>query len=234
MTFSIHQPNYIPWIGYFYKIYRSDVFIYLDSVQYPRGQSYGARNTIKTANGPLVLTIPVSIEKGKEGKITYLDVKFSDPKWKVKHQRTLEANYKKAPFYNEVMPLLQSVFDQDISFAENNIQIIEKICNYVGITSERKRLSELLPDFGQKTGLIIDIGKAVNGTAYLCGDGGGTEYTEEQLLAENNIALTQTKFHHPTYKQLWAEPFVSHLSMLDLLFNEGKESLNVMLSTNSH
>ncbi len=232
MIFSIHQPNYIPWSGYFYKISRSDVFIYLDSVQYPRGQSFSARNTINTPNGKLLLTIPVSIEKGKEGKVTYMDVNYSDPKWRTKHLRTLEANYKKAPYYAEVLPLIQSVLEQELSFVDNNIQIIENVCNYLGINTKRVRLSGLLENYGNKTELIVDIGKKLNADIYLSGDGGGTEYTDEQLLAENNMKLSFTGFHHPTYKQLWTDTFVSHLSILDMLFNEGRNSMNIILDSN--
>jgi len=202
--------------------------VYLDSVQYPRGQSFGARNLINTPNGELYLTIPVSIEKGKEGKVTYRDVSYSDPKWRVKHLRTLEANYKKAPFYAEVYPLMQSVLEQDLPFAKNNIAIIENICNYLEISTQRIRLSDMLPNFGNKTDLIIDIGTKINANTYLCGDGGGTEYTDETMLHQHNINLEFTHFRHPVYKQLWSREFISHLSILDLLFNMGKRSIDLL------
>lgn len=232
MIFSIHQPNYIPWIGYFYKIYKSDVFIYLDNVQYPRGQSFGARNRVNTSNGPLFLTIPVTIEKGNEGKVTYMDVQYSDPKWRVKHLRTIEANYKKAPFFKEVYPLLQSVIEQDLSFVENNIQIIEAVCAYLGINTERKRLSALLDEYGQKTNLIADIARVIGADAYLSGDGGGTEYTDEAFLEEQGIRLDFTGFIHPVYEQLWTREFHPYMSVIDLLFNKGRDSMNVVLSAN--
>lgn len=236
MRFSIHQPNYIPWIGYFYKIYRSDVFVLLDSVQYPRGQSFGARNRVNTSGGPVFLTVPVQIEKGTEGKVTYLDVKYADSKWATKHLKTLEANYKKAPFFSEVFPLVHDVLqgaDTPLSFAETNIKIIENICQYLGLTTQLVRLSQLLPVLRQKTDLIVDIGEALKATTYVCGDGGGTEYTDEQQLADHQIKTEYTRFHHTQYPQLWTKEFVSHLSALDMLFNVGKESMALILSSNT-
>ncbi|MBD3224736.1 MAG: hypothetical protein GF313_08400, partial [Caldithrix sp.] len=71
---AMHQANYLPWIGYFYKMMQSDVFVYLDNVQYPRGQSFAARNRIKTPNGPSYLTVPISLPKGQKGKASYREV----------------------------------------------------------------------------------------------------------------------------------------------------------------
>ncbi|NOX90296.1 MAG: WbqC family protein, partial [Calditrichaeota bacterium] len=85
---AMHQPNYIPWLGYFYKIAKADIFVYLDIVQFPRGKSFAARNRIKTPNGATYLTIPVSLPKGKEGKVLYTEVRFADEQWKKKHLKS--------------------------------------------------------------------------------------------------------------------------------------------------
>jgi WbqC-like protein family len=232
MMFAIHQPNYIPWIGYFYKIYRADVFVYLDAVQYPRGQSFGARNQIMTAGGKLMLTIPVSTKGNAEGKVTYNDVRFVDNTWRSKHLRTIEANYKKAPYFQEVFPLFHAPLASDLSFTDLNISIIEGVCDYLTITTPRKRLSELRENFGQKTDLIVDIADSVGADSYLCGDGGGLEYTNEETLTSKGISLEFTRFKHPVYKQLWTSEFVPYLSIIDLLFNEGKCSKDIMLEHN--
>ncbi len=222
-TMAMHQANYIPWIGYFYKMIRCDMFVYLDDVQYPRGQSFAARNRIKTPNGPAFLTIPVSLPKGRKGKASYMEATFSDRKWKEKHLKTVTLSYKKAPYFDEIFAIYEQNLKQYERLLELNIALIESFADYLKISSERRRLSELLEQHGQKTDLIVDICGAVNADHYLSGTGGGKDYNDEQQLAANGITLIYSDFVHPQYTQLWGT-FVSHLSILDLLFNEGPNS----------
>lgn len=225
---SIHQPNYIPWLGYFYKIAQSDIFVYLDSVQFPRGQSYSARNKVKTPNGSTWLTIPVSIPEGQKGKASFIEVDFATDKWRKKHLRTLQMSYAKAPFYEEIREMIEPIITDETSFVELNIVLIEEICNYLELDAKRERLSELLKDYGEKTQLIIDICKAADADTYLSGTGGGKEYNDEDLLNKHGIELIYSDFKHPEYDQLWGD-FESHLSILDLLMNHGKKSRNILL-----
>lgn len=225
---SIHQPNYIPWLGYFYKIAQSDVFVYLDSVQYPRGQSFSARNKVKTPNGPTWLTIPVSIPDGKKGKASFLEVDFATDKWRKKHLRTLQMSYAKAPFFEEILEIIEPIIKEETSFVELNISLIEEICNYLDLDTKRVRLSNLLTEYGEKTQLIIDICNAASADTYLSGTGGGKEYNDEVLLNQHDINLIYSDFNHPVYEQLWGD-FESHLSILDLLMNHGKDSREILL-----
>jgi hypothetical protein len=231
MVFSIHQPNYIPYTGYFYKIASSDVFVILDSVQYPRGQSFAARNRIKTPQGTTYLTIPTAIPREKEGKVSYLEVDYADTKWKEKHLKTLAANYKRTPFYKEIIEIYSGVLTGNAGFAETNINLIHAFLKYLQINTKIVRLSELLVEYGKKTNLIIDIGKALNANTYLSGTGGGKEYNDESLLNQNGISLSYSKFKHPVYAQLWGE-FIPNLSVIDFLFNCGSESRNILLKSN--
>lgn len=225
---AMHQANYIPWLGFFYKIARADVFVYLDVVQYPRGQSFAARNRIKTPNGAAFLTIPVSIPKGHEGKALYSEVTFADDKWRDKHIKSLTLNYKKAPFFNDIFPMVQQHIGTAPNLLELNISLIESVCRLLKIDTERIRLSQILDDFGQKTDLIIDICRAVNADAYLSGTGGGRDYNDENKMNAAGINLIYSDFKHPVYKQLWGE-FIPNLSVLDLLFNLGPDSRTVLL-----
>lgn len=225
----MHQANYVPWIGYFYKMAKCDVFVYLDVVQYPRGSSFSARNQIKTPNGPAFLTIPVSIPKGVEGKALYTDIKFSDQKWKEKHKKSLQLNYKKAPFYNEIFDLFEIAVNKNEKLLNLNITLINVIADYLEIKSQRIKLSDILKSFGQKTDLIIDICNAIASDKYLSGTGGGKEYNNEIKLNAHNIELIYSDFKHPTYSQLWKE-FIPNLSILDLLFNQGKASKEILLA----
>jgi hypothetical protein len=224
---AMHQPNYLPWLGYFCKMMSADIFVYLDVVQYPRGKSFAARNQIKTPNGAAYLSVPVSVPPGFEGRVTYQQIQFAGEKWKGKHLRTIELNYKKAPYFEEVFDFLNGTISEASSFTEMNIQLIDNIADYLGIEGKRKRLSEILPSFGQKSELIVDICHAVDANVYLSGKGGGLEYNDEGLLRENGIELRYSEFSHPSYPQLWGD-FAKNLSIVDLLFNCGKDSAAVI------
>ena len=101
-TMAMHQPNYVPWLGYFHKLADADWFVHLDAVQFPRGQSFAARNRIKTPNGVAWLTVPVSRPHGRDGRVSYGEVGFADAGWRDKHLKTVEMSYRRAPFFDEV------------------------------------------------------------------------------------------------------------------------------------
>ena len=225
-TIAIHQPNYIPWLGFFHKMAGCDTFVLLDTVQFPRGRSFAARNRVKTHNGTTYLTIPVSVP-GDEGKATYREVRFAGTKWKRKHLKTVEMNYKKAPFFEEVYPLFAEPVEKHDDFVDLTVALIGNIAEYLGIDTQRVLLSDLMDDFGEKTQLIVDICQALDANAYLSGTGGGKEYNDKQLLNEHGIELRYDDFEHPAYPQLWGD-FESHLSILDLLFNCGPESAEIL------
>jgi hypothetical protein len=218
---AIHQPNYLPWPGYFHKLAAADVFVYLDAVQYPRGQSFAARNRIKTPNGVIYLTIPVSVPKGQEGKASYLEVEFAEERWRDKHLRTVEQSYRRAPHFEEVFELYRGGLERGQTFVDLNVGLIEAIAGYLGIETRRVRLSETLESVGEKTELIVDVCRAVGADVYLSGSGGGREYNDEELLAQHGIELRYDEYAYPEHPQLW-DGFEPNLSVLDLLFNCGR------------
>lgn len=226
---AMHQPNYLPYLGYFHKMAHCDRFVLLDAVQFPRGQSYANRNRVKTHNGTTWLTVPVSTPSGEKGKVPYTEVRIAGDKWKRKHLRTLQMNYKKAGHYEDVYPLVEEALETHDDFTELNIALIRAVRDYLGIGTPLVRLSELLDEFGEKTQLIVDISKALGTGVYLSGTGGGKDYNDKELLAEHGIELRYSTFEHPEYPQLWGD-FESHLSVIDLLFNCGPESREILLS----
>ncbi len=219
-VFAIHQPNYVPWIGYFYKIANSDVFVILDQVQFPRGRSYSSRNRIKTPNGPTYLTIPVTVPSGNEGRANYPEVTFADQKWKNKHVKSVELAYKKAPFFDDIFALYRPALQSHDSLVGLNVALIRAIMEYLSIDTELVMLSDLVSDPNAKSDLIADIGKAVGGTLYLSGNGGGREYNDRELLSRNGIDLAYSAYESAEYTQLWGD-FEPDLSILDALFNCG-------------
>ena len=129
LTLAVHQPNYIPWLGYFHKLAASDVFVYLDAVQFPRGQSFGARNRIKTPNGVSFLTVPVSSPKGRKGKATYREIEFAEPRWRDKHLKTVEMSYARAAHFGEVFDLYRQGLETGSTPVEVNVALIEAFAN---------------------------------------------------------------------------------------------------------
>ena len=220
LTAAVHQPNYVPWLGYFHKLAAADVFVYLDDVQFPRGQSFAARNRIKTPNGVAWLTVPVSVPKGQEGKATYREVELVEPRWREKHVKTVEQSYGRAPYFDDVFELYRTELEAGHSFLDVNLALLEGFADYLGIDTRRVVLSELLPEFGQKTELIVDICKALGADEYLSGSGGGTEYTDGERLAEEGIGLRFDAFEPAEYPQLGGD-FEPGLSALDALMNCG-------------
>jgi hypothetical protein len=220
LTAAVHQPNYLPWLGWFHKLAAADVFVYLDAVQYPRGRSFAARNRIKTPNGVAWLTVPVSVPKGREGKATYREVELAEPRWREKHLRTVETSYARAPHFDDVLELYRTGLEAGETLLEINLALLEGFADYLGIATRRVVLSELLPEFGRKTELIVDACRALGADEYLSGSGGGADYNDEEQLAEEGIALRYDAFEPAPYPQLWGD-FEPGLSALDALMNCG-------------
>ncbi len=221
---AIHQPNYLPWIGYFHKIYNSDIFVFLDDRQYGKNQ-VANRNKIKTAKGWIYLTVPVLI-KGHFGQLT-LDVEIDNHiNWRKKHWKSILFNYKKAHYFDDYSYFFEDLYQKEWEkLSELNEYIIRNIVNILGIKIKFIRSSEL--DIkGTSTENLINIVKAVGGDTYLSGIH-GKDYMDENKFRENGINLTYQDFHHPTYRQLFGD-FIPNMSIIDLLFNEGPKSNDII------
>lgn len=217
MVVSIHQPNYIPWTGYFYKIYKSDIFVFLDDVQYIR-RGFINRNRIKTHQGVSWLTVPVE-NKGNYGcKINQIKIK-NDPDWRKNHLRTIESNYKRSDYFNVLYDVLKDcLMANHDRLSDLNMDIIKNICKLLDIKTEMVLSSEL--NINTKgTERIISICKALGADEYLSGSG-GAKYQDEKMFEENSIRLVYSDFRENPYKQLWGE-FIGGLSVIDYIFNCG-------------
>lgn len=218
-TAAIHQPNYIPWLGYFFKIANVDKFIFLDTVAYSRG-SFTNRNLIKTRTGPLWLTIPV-LTSGRFGQ-SIAEVSTDNALgWARRHITTLRNSYAKAPYFNEIFYLLEPCYGigaEQISLADFNIGIITTIAAYLGLNTQFIRASELDVS-GCRTNLIIDICHVIGATTYLAGTG-GRSYQSDAEFECAGITSLYSSFSQPTYPQLFGQ-FIENLSIVDALMNCG-------------
>lgn len=215
MKVSIHQPDYIPWLGLFYKMYLSDVFIHLDDVQYSNQAAHNF-NDIKTPQGVLRLKFPVEQHMGDS--INQVRPK-NELKWREKHLRTMEMNYAKAKFFKEIFPELKDVYMVDYpNVAELNIAINEYVARKLGITPKFVKSSE----FGLQTNReekVIDLCVAVGGKRYISGNGARV-YQEESHFMERGVELTYVDYNPIVYPQLWKE-FLPSMSVVDYIFNCG-------------
>ena len=227
MIVSIHQPNYIPWIGFFHKLLLSNTYVVFDDVQFPRGKDYANRNQIKTNNGKMWLTASVL---GKKDLKPWNQIEINNNGWKEKHLKNIKSFYQKAPYFERYYPVLEKIYEQDHKLLiDLNIDLIIGLLICIGKHDLNMVLSSSIKT--ELTGLdkILYILKDQWATKYISGDGEGSKrYIDEQLFNDNNIELKWQNYKHPTYKQLHGE-FISHLSILDLLFNEGPNTKEIIL-----
>jgi GNAT superfamily N-acetyltransferase len=215
---SIHQPNYVPWPGYFYKIYQSDVFVILNDAQYSKN-SFINRNRIKSSQGEQWLTIPVKAKLGTPIN----EVEFANSLWSAKHIKTLDVCYKKSPYYEKYRSQLHAILTEEYrSLSELNEAIIRNIMNWTGMSTQIVHSSSLgIHDVSDDR--LIKITKRLNAQIYLSGLG-GKKYQDEDKFAAAGIELRYYNFSPPTYSQLWGD-FIPGLSILDWLFNVDAEAI---------
>ena len=223
-TVAIHQPNYIPWIGYFCKILKADTFVFLDNVQFSRG-GYANRNKINAPNGPIWLTQPVPHKKG-----TYQvtdEVEFSDSTWKQVHLNLISRYYRRAGAYDRFFERLKDAYlkNESCKLVDFNIALIQQITTWLGLATKFVRASELGVR-GRPPWLNPSICQAVGASTYLSGMG-GKHYQDESAFEALGIELVYSDFQHPTYPQLSSE-FTPNLSIIDLLLNCGDESAQIL------
>lgn len=228
MNVVILQPSYIPWRGYFHQVYKADLFIFYDDIQYDK-HGWRNRNQIKTAQGKQWLTIPVHSKGVTEGvPIKDVRIDWSKP-WASNHLKTLTFSYTKSPYFKDYLPLLESFYErQDEYIADFTIETTIRLSRELGITSTRfLRSSELSGIEGQKTDRLIQILKQVGATHYISGPS-ARDYIELEKFDEANISLEYIAYDYPEYPQLYP-PFDRGVSILDTLFMTGPRALDYII-----
>jgi len=230
MLVGIHQPHYLPWLRYFEKIARSDVFIVLDDVQYEKN-GYQNRNKIKTAQGWTYLTVP--IQKPTQRPILEIEL---DPRgdWREKHRRALEMSYRKAPHFNRYWPELAALYDQEWTrLAALNRAMLELFLRQLEIPTRLAYSSEL-PTQGQATDRLAELCHAVGGDSYLSGAFAVHAYLDPAVLQAAGIRLAFQEWTAPEYPQLYpGAGFIPDLAIVDLLFNAGPRAREILLAAGS-
>ncbi len=232
MIITIHQPEHLPWLGFFNKLSKADKFVILDSVQFEKNY-FQNRNKIMVAGNAQWIGIPVLSEGHMSGTIATTKIaKQTNPKWRQKYMQTIKINYAKHPFFNEVFPILEEALsvDED-NMCEINIAIIKGFSKALGFNPEFIRSSELSVS-GMKSDLILDICKEVGAATYIAGPS-GRDYLDMKSFADEGIEVVFNDFNHPKYPQRKATEFIPYLSALDLFMNCGfEESARIIVEGN--
>lgn len=227
MRVAIHQPQFLPWLGYLDKIDRADLFVLLDSVQFKKNE-WQNRNRIRTAQGSQWLTVPVLHNFGQSIK----DVRINQTTdWRAKHLRAVEMHYAQAAHREPVMAGLRALYEQSWDrLADLNVAVLRWLLGEFGIKTPLRLSSDMqLPE--EPTKRLIEICRAVGATSYLAG-AGSKDYMDFKKFEKAGIAVEVQDFHHPVYRQCY-EPFIPAMSAIDLLLTCGGQSFHSLCRTGS-
>jgi WbqC-like protein family len=226
MRIAICQPTYLPWLGYFDLMDQVDTFVVLDNVQFEK-QSWQQRNRIKTPAGLEWLTVPVKI-KGRSTQVIS-DVEIAEPGFCRKHLNLVRAHYQKASFFERFFPELSSILNECCSgpLATLNLRLIKWFMASLGIDIPVVLASKLRVE-GKRTALNLAICERLSATKYFSAIGSAVYLLSGvDSFTSRGIEVCFQNYTHPEYQQLFP-PFFPYASTLDLIFNEGSHSLEVI------
>jgi hypothetical protein len=220
MILSAHQPAYLPWLGYFDKIARADVFVYLDTVQFEKN-SFINRNKIKTPNGASWLTIPVKTKGHMRGSLRTTQIDESQP-WRARHLKSIRANYGKAPRFDECFAKMETLLaTRESNLAEFCLYQLRFWLDELRINTRVVRSSELTIS-SSKSQLALDLCHQLGAQRYLSGML-GRDYLVEADFVKAGIELEYQRYDSVVYPQLWGE-FIPDLCVLDWWMNMSDQS----------
>lgn len=230
MKIAIHQPNFLPWIGFFHKLAHCDKFVLLDDIQFERGKTFTSRTQLLIGGSANWLTVPVV---GKSSLNLINETRTdSTVDWQRKHLRTLELNYRKSPHYNSVMPIVENAYACSSDFLlDYNLQLIKSVAESLGISTLIVQSSSM-PLERNATGWdkLFDLITYMKADTYLSGCGEGSKrYVNTEDLASAGINLEWQNYQASTYKQVNSRAFIPNLSIIDALFNIGFEGTHKLL-----
>ena len=225
---AIHQPQYLSWLGLVERTTKCDTFVLLDNVPYSKNYFYN-RNRIKTANGWIWLTVPV-ITKNRFGQ-AIKDIEINNTKnWARNHWKNISLAYKKSKYFEYYISGLEEIYKRQWQYLVDICEATTKfIMESFGIKTPVCKASELGVG-GRKENLLVEICKKLDATVYLSGVD-GKKYLNLENWSEQQIRVIFQDFRHPKYPQLF-NGFIPQMSAIDLLFNCGPESLNILQNKN--
>lgn len=225
MIIAIQQPEHFPWIGFFNKMLQVDKFVYLDNVQFKK-RYFENRNRIRTDNicGWQWVTVPVITKGHYSQNINQVRIDYSQ-KWQKKYLNKVRFSYSKASFFEDIFTALEEIISREYDkLVELNTVLINYVTMYLNIKTAVILASEICE--GKGSNLILNLCTHLGADTYLSGPD-GRNYLELNKFNESGITIKYHDYNHSHYGQVY-EPFISHMSTLDLLFNCGKGSLSII------
>ncbi|QTA84487.1 WbqC family protein [Desulfonema magnum] len=234
MKIGALQTAYLPWLGFFDQIFQCDLFIIYDDLQYTK-KDWRNRNKIKTSDNAQWLTVPVVSKNSHKKKINEIDI-APDMPWAEQHWQAIKMNYSKSPFFNQYADFFYNLYKNSwTKLSPLNREIIDTCLDWLKIRTKVLYSSEsgIEQDYLSWCGGRPDATERI---CYLCNrfnawyflEGpAGKNYVREDILKDAGICLEYHNYPHPVYHQRFGR-FIPYLSVVDLLFNHGNESLAIL------
>jgi hypothetical protein len=232
MLVAIHQPCFLPWLGYLDRMMRSDLFVVLDHVQFER-RNYQNRTLIRNEGEAKWLTVPVVQVSQKE---TILEKRVDNPAetprggrwWGPSIFSTMKYAYRKSPHFARYAPKLEELLNTRWEkLVDLDLAMLGFLREELGITTKLARSSELAVT-GAKSELLLNICLATGASAFFGGLGGSRTYLDQAAFDAAGMGVVWQEFSHPEYAQCGPEPFIKGLSAVDILFNCGPAARDIV------
>jgi len=228
MVLTAHQPVYLPWLGLFHKIAVADRFVSFNQVQY-QPKNWNNRNRVKTTQTPVWLTVPTNRKGYLKKMMSEIKINNEVP-WARKHWGTLLHNYGKAPYFKKYADFFESIYEREWgTLVELNETMLQWFLDTLGIDVKVESASDY-KFRGEKSELVMDMCQQLGADVYIFG-ANGYDYADTKAFDFAGIATKFQNYCHPEYPQQH-NGFSSHLAVVDLLFNCGENSLDILMSGN--
>lgn len=230
MRIAIMQPGYLPWLGFFDLMHHCELFVIFDDVQYTK-KDWRSRNKIRTWDGWMWLSVPVQTKHRRFQTIYEAEIDHTS-NWRQKHLRAIEVNYGRAPYFKDFFPALKEIIGfRWEHLVDLDLELIKWLAAAFGMRRDIIKSSGL-KTHGKREEKIIAVCEAL-GAKELYDTKAASTFLDLPAFEKKRIKLEFQDYCHPIYQQLH-EPFLSHMSAIDLLFNYGPESRGVILNVPIH
>lgn len=228
MILTAHQPVYLPWCGLFHKIALADLFCYFDIAQY-QTKDFNNRNKIKTHSGEIWLSVPVESKNHLAKSVG--EIRIVQDGWQRKHFKSIQLAYQKAPYFRDYIGGLEEllVTRSFATLAALNFEMLRYLMQCLGIDTPIVKASDYAFQ-GSKSDLVLDMCLQLKAEVYIFG-AQGKDYADVEKFLAHGVRPVFQGYRHPVYRQLHGE-FQPYMSVIDLLFNEGPKSREILLSGN--
>lgn len=226
MRVAIHQPEHLGYLGFYNKMMNADAWIFLDNVQIAK-RDFVRRNRILGPNGPMWLSVPVLTKGRYDQKVQDVEINQTQ-EWRQSHWKSIYHQYRRAPYFEQYAGELAAIYETEWRMlAELNITLARLTARWLGLERSMYCASELGVE-GHSSQLLADLTLAVGGDEYLSGPM-GRDYLDDSLFQARDLRVAYNDFEHPVYPQAGANgEFIPYLAAIDLLFNCGPTSLDVI------